>query len=91
MAERFEPGTFGGWHGESRFPWDEWLDGGEWRLTYSDIDSAMDLENFAKYAHKVAKRRGLGLRTKRAEWDPSRSAWTVLWWQALDPYEGPSG
>lgn len=88
MAERHAPGTFTGWSGGSRFPWDEWLDGGEWKLTYSDIDSKMGFEDFSKYAHKAAKQRGLRLRTKRADWDPHVSAWTALWLQAFDPYEG---
>lgn len=91
MAERHESGTFQGWYGSSKFPWDEWLDGAEWKLTYPDIDSKMGFTDFAKYAHKVAKQRGLRLRTKRVDWDPHLSAWTAMWIQAFDPYDEAPG
>lgn len=64
MATRLEGFPEKAKHGNLRYPWDEWLDGGVWRLE-KGTDFQCAVGSFANCARSAALGRGLRIKTHR--------------------------
>lgn len=63
MAEKLETYDFRSRVGQgSRYPWDEWLDGGYWKLRQGE-DFGAEPKNFTSSIFNAAKKRGKKVNT----------------------------
>ncbi len=64
MAEKMENYEFGGAGGpRPKYPWDEWLDGGTWRITRG-ADFDVKVASMRKAVFLAAQKHGLRIETR---------------------------
>ena len=66
------------------YPWDDWFDGQQWRLTEDDLAS-VPFDDLARYAHKKAARFGIEVKCKRIEYDNTAKKYTAMIMEATCP------
>jgi hypothetical protein len=66
--------------GNARYPWNEWFDGQLWKIGPEDVIKA-SFRELAVYALKVARQRGITIRTERGEYDPETRTYGCLYIQ----------
>ncbi|MBF86323.1 MAG: hypothetical protein CL489_17855 [Acidobacteria bacterium] len=64
----------------ARYPWDSWLDGQLWRVGPEDITRS-SFRNLSTYVNRIARARGITVRTRRAEYDEKTRTYGCLYIQ----------
>ncbi|MBF83455.1 MAG: hypothetical protein CL489_03160 [Acidobacteria bacterium] len=66
------------------YPWDDWFDGQQWRLTEEDLLS-MPFDDLARYAHKKAAQVGIRVKCKRIEFNRKTGKYKAMIMEATCP------
>ncbi len=61
------------------YPWNDWFDGQVWLVEPDDVIEGSTFRDLAAYATKVAKRRGITIRTRRGDYDPITRTYGCLY------------
>jgi len=66
------------------YPWDDWFDGQQWRLTEADL-AKMPFDDLARYAHKRATQVGIKVKCKRIEYNSETRRFAAMILEATCP------
>ena len=66
------------------YPWGDWFDGQQWRLTEADLRN-MPFDDLARYAHKKAAQFGIKVKCKRIEYNNKTKKYAAMIMEATCP------